>query len=172
MRTCFCEKCNYEFDVPDELNEQEDSVFCPKCKINLARILPDTPTRILQREHRLARARKKEIMRFLLLVLATGLVLLGTLAAFRFFWSRSILFLLAGCAWGYLCALWTRLITWERSPYSGLFAVGIMLTTLGILLTAIRFTGFSPLRLGVPLELAPGLLLAFLFAAFEKEKEL
>ncbi len=172
MRTCFCEKCNYEFDVADELNEQEDSVFCPKCKINLARILPDTPTRILQREHRFARARRKEMIRFLLLILATASVLLGIFAAFRFFWSRSIPFLLAGCAWGYLCALWTRLITWERSPYTGLFAVGVMAATLGILLAAIRLTGFSPLRIWVILELAPGLLFAYLFAAFEKEKEL
>lgn len=170
MRTCYCEKCNYEFDVPEELNEQEDSVFCPKCKVNLARILPDTPTRVLLREKRLARARRKEIMRFTLLVLSTLLVLLGLLYAFRFLWNRSMPFLLSGCIWGWLCAMWTRLVTWERSPYAGLFSVGIMGMTLGILLAAVRFSGFCPFRTGFVFELMPGLLFAYLFAAFEKEK--
>ncbi len=171
MRTCFCDKCNYEFDVPEELNEQEDSVFCPRCKVNLARILPDTPTRVLQREQRLARARRKEIMRVTRLILITLLALLGVLSVFRFLWNHSAPFLISGCIWGYLCAMWTRLITWERSPYAGLFAVGIMVMTLGMLLVAVLFTGFCPLRPWGAAELMPGLLFAYLFAAFEKEKE-
>ena len=171
MRTCFCDKCNYEFDVPEEVNEQEDSVFCPRCKVNLARIFPDTPTRVLQREQRLARARRKEIMRVTRLVLITLLALLGVLSVFRFLWNHSAPFLISGCIWGYLCAMWTRLITWERSPYAGLFAVGIMVMTLGMLSVAVLFTGFCPLRPWVAYELMPGLLFAYPFAAFEKEKE-
>ena len=110
-------------------------------------------------------------MRVTRLVLITLLALLGVLSVFRFLWNHSAPFLISGCIWGYLCAMWTRLITWERSPYAGLFAVGIMVMTLGMLSVAVLFTGFCPLRPWVAFELMPGLLFAYLFAAFEKEKE-
>jgi len=171
MRTCYCEKCNYEFDVFEELDEQEDRVFCPKCKVNLARMLPETPTRILLREQRLVRARRKEIMRFTLRVLETFAVLVWMLFSFRFLWKYSLPFLLSGILWGYLCAMWTRFVTWERSSYAGFFSVGLMGMTLGILLAAVLFTGFCPFRTGYLFELMPGLLFAYLFAAFEREKQ-
>jgi len=169
MRTCYCEKCNYEFDIFEELDENEDLVFCPKCKVNLARILPDTPARILLREQRLARARSKEIFRLTRLALETITAFLLIVFAFRFLGKYALPFLLSGSLWGYLCAMWTRFITWERSPYSGAFSMGLMGISLGILALILYSNDFCQLRIGHIFELMPGLLFAYVFAAFEKE---
>ena len=49
MRSFFCEKCRLEFDLDEDFDEGDNTVFCPQCKINLARMLPETPERILTR---------------------------------------------------------------------------------------------------------------------------
>ena len=170
MRTCYCEKCNYEFDILDELNEDEDMVFCPRCKINLARILPETPSRIILREQRLARIRRKEIFRLLFLVLKTLAVVLWMIFSFRVLWKHSLPFLLSGALWGYCCAMWTRFLTLERTPYSGTFSMGLMAVSAGLLVAGLYFSDFCSLRAGQLFEMMPGLLFAYFFAAFEKEK--
>ena len=45
MRSFFCEKCRLEFDLDEDFEEGDNTIFCPQCKINLAVMLPETPDR-------------------------------------------------------------------------------------------------------------------------------
>ena len=78
MRSFFCDKCNLEFDLDGDFDENEDRVFCPHCTTNLARILPETPERILMRESRLRSERTQNAVRRWKLIFWTAAALAVT----------------------------------------------------------------------------------------------
>ena len=81
MRSFFCDKCNLEFDLDEDFDDDDDNtVFCPQCKINLAKILPETPERILMRAKRQQELRKKKLKaRTRMLLVTFGILVLANL---------------------------------------------------------------------------------------------
>ena len=167
MRSFFCEKCRLEFDLDEDFDEDDNTVFCPQCKINLARMLPETPERIIMREKRLREARKKQrkaSARFVsgtlgLLILFNILLLTGGRS---FFWM-----LVAGLIAGIPAGLWTRRITADRSFRAGILAV--------ILAAAVMALDIAALHFGIGLAIFPAfrnllgaIITAWVFAVFEK----
>ena len=167
MRSFYCEKCRLEFDLDEDFDEDDNTVFCPQCKINLARMLPETPERILMREKRLREARKKQrraSVRFVsgtlgLLILFNILLLTGGRS---FFWM-----LVAGLIAGIPAGLWTRRITADRTFRAGLLAVLLTAVIAGLNIAALHFgTGmviFPAFR-----NLFGAVITAWIFAVFEK----
>lgn len=167
MRSFFCEKCRLEFDLDEDFDEDDNTVFCPQCKINLARMLPETPERIIMREKRLREERKKQrraSVRFVsgtlgLLILFNILLLTGGRS---FFWM-----LVAGLIAGIPAGLWTRRITADRTFRAGLLAVLLTAVIMGLNITALHF--------GAGLAISPAfrnlfgaVITAWIFAVFEK----
>ena len=167
MRSFYCEKCRLEFDLDEDFDEDDNTVFCPQCKINLAKMLPETPERILMREKRLREARKKQrraSVRFVfgtigLLILFDILLLTGGKS---FFWM-----LVAGLIAGIPAGLWTRRITADRTFRAGLLAVLLTAVIVGLNIAALHFgTGmviFPAFR-----NLFGAVITAWIFAVFEK----
>ena len=167
MRSFYCEKCRLEFDLDEDFEEDDNTVFCPQCKVNLARILPETPERILMRDKRLREARKKQRMasvRFIsgtlgLLILFNILLLAG---AKSFFWM-----LVAGLIAGIPAGLWTRRITADRTFRAGILAV--------VMAAAVIVLNIAALHFGAGLVIFPAfrnlfgaIITAWIFAVFEK----
>lgn len=167
MRSFFCEKCRLEFDLDEDFDEDDNTVFCPQCKINLAKMLPETPERIIMREKRLREARKKQrraSVRFIfgtlgLLILFNILLLTGGRS---FFWM-----LVAGLIAGIPAGLWTRRITADRSFRAGILAVFLAAVVMALDIAALHF--------GIGLAIFPAfrnllgaIITAWIFAVFEK----
>ena len=75
MRSFFCDKCNLEFDLDEDFDDDDNTVFCPQCKINLAKILPETPERILMRAKRQQELRMKQLKARTRMLLGTAGIL-------------------------------------------------------------------------------------------------
>ena len=167
MRSFYCEKCRLEFDLDEDFDEDDNTVFCPQCKINLAKMLPENPERILMREKRLREARKKQrraSVRFVsgtigLLILFDLLLLTGGKS---FFWM-----LVAGLIAGIPAGLWTRRITADRTFRAGLLAVLLTAIIMGLNVAALHFGAglaiFPAFR-----NLFGAVITAWIFAVFEK----
>ena len=168
MRSFFCEKCRLEFDLDEDFEEGDNTVFCPQCKINLAVMLPETPERIVMREKRLHAARvkhQKEIFRLILGSLAVLLaVSWGMCCCGRFAW----LMLVAGLIAGVPAGLWIRRITADRTFRAGILAAVLALIVLAADAAVLYGSGlliFSPaLR-----NLASCMITAWIFAVYEKQ---
>lgn len=178
MRSFFCDRCSYEFDVDidEEENDSENTMFCPKCNVTLARILPETPDRILLREQRLALLHREELRRFLGLILQT-ILLFGIGALVEWKLRYGLVQFIYAVWWGCVAGLWTRRITRERSVYSGLFSMIFSCITLGIFYAAvflipreIPFKLVSYLWFGI-FYLFVSAIPAFLFGFYEKKNE-
>ena len=167
MRSFFCEKCSLEFDLDEDFEDGDDTVFCPQCKINLARMLPETPERIIMREKRLREARKKKLQALARLILATlgELLLFNILLLFcgkSFFWM-----LVAGLLIGIPAGLWTRRITADRTFRAGILAAILAAAVIaldgGCLLHFAGMTVYPAFR-----NLLGAVVTAWIFAVFEK----
>lgn len=167
MRSFFCEKCRLEFDLDEDFEEDDNTVFCPQCKVNLARMLPETPERILMRDKRLREARKKQRMAAVRFVFGTlGLLILFDILLLAggksFFWM-----LVAGLIAGIPAGLWTRHITADRTFRAGILAVVMAAAVMGLNIAALHFgTGlaiFPAFR-----NLFGAVITAWIFAVFEK----
>ena len=156
MRSFFCEKCRLEFDLDEDFEEGDNTIFCPQCKINLAVMLPETPERIVMRERRLKAARVKRQKEVFRLILGSLAVLLAVVWC-MYCWSRfAWLMLAAGLAAGVPAGLWVRRITSDRTYRAGILAA---------VLHGIGRPVFSPaLR-----NLASCMITAWIFAVFERK---
>ena len=167
MRSFFCEKCRLEFDLDEDFEEDDNTVFCPQCKINLAKMLPETPERIIMREKRLQEARKKQRLASVRFVFRTlGLLILFNILLLTggrsFFWM-----LVAGLIAGIPAGLWTRRITADRSFRAGILAVFLAAVVMALDIAALHF--------GIGLAIFPAfrnllgaIITAWIFAVFEK----
>ncbi len=168
MRSFFCEKCRLEFDLDEDFEEGDNTIFCPQCKINLAVMLPETPERIVMRERRLKAARvqrQKEVFRLILGSLAVLLAVVWCM----YCWSRfAWLMLAAGLAAGVPAGLWVRRITSDRTYRAGILAAVLALIVLAAAAAVLHGIGrpvFSPaLR-----NLASCMITAWIFAVFERK---
>lgn len=168
MRSFFCEKCRLEFDLDEDFEDGDDTVFCPQCKINLAVMLPETPERNVMRERRLHAARVKQQKEFFRLILGSLAVLLAVAWSMcscgRFAW----LMLVAGLIAGVPAGLWVRRITSDRTYRAGVLAAVlalIVLTAAGGVLYGCGLLIYSPaLR-----NLASCIITAWIFAVWEKK---
>ncbi|MBQ9338385.1 MAG: hypothetical protein IJS14_13935 [Lentisphaeria bacterium] len=168
MRSFFCDKCNLEFDLEGDFDEQEDRVFCPRCTTNLARILPETPERILMRETRLRRERAQLAVRrgklilwtVLAMVLANALILTGG----HLFW----LMMCAGVAGGFPAGFWMRHLTSDRTWRAGVAACVIFLLFLSLDILVLRVSGRLPVMYPALRNLTAGILPAWFAAIYEK----
>ena len=170
MHSYFCDQCNLEFDVDEEIDETEDSVFCPECKIHLARPLPETPERIIARERRLRRARAAQYKQLMRLILFTLIVLVIVNAAVLYNSRSAWLMLSAGIILGIPAGCWTRRITYERSWRSAVLAAVMML----IVETAILGTLYLCHKLqmnAAVMNLIAGIIPAGCIASYEKESQ-
>lgn len=168
MHSYFCDHCNLEFDVDEEIDETEDSVFCPQCKNHLARPLPETPERLIARDRRLRNARAVQVKRLTRLILFTLAVLLAVNAAVVYNSRSAWLMLTSGIILGIPAGCWTRRITYERSWRSAVLAIAMML----IVETAILGTLYLCRGLqmsGAVMNLIAGIAPAWCIAAYEKE---
>ena len=116
MHSYFCDQCNLEFDVDEEIDETEDSVFCPECKIHLARPLPETPERIIARERRLHRARAAQYKQLMRLILFTLIVLVIVNAAVLYNSRSAWLMLTAGIILGIPAGMIIQAL-WEQGVF-------------------------------------------------------
>lgn len=168
MRSFFCDKCNLEFDLDGDFDETEDRVFCPRCTTNLARILPETPERILMRESRLRAERMKNAVRRWKLIFWTAAALALTnfliLIGGHLFW----LMMCAGVVCGFPAGFWIRHLTSDRTWRAGVTACVVFLLFLGLDLLCLRLAGRLPVVYPALRNLTAGILSAWFTAIFEK----
>ena len=167
MRSFFCEKCRFEFDLDEDFDEDDNTVFCPQCKVNLARMLPETPERMVMREKRLQEARKKQRQASVRFVFGTiGLLILFNillLTGGRSFFCMLVAGLIAGIPAG----LWTRHLTADRTFRAGILAVFLTAVIIGINIAALHF-GAGLAIFPAYRNLLGALITAWIFAVFEK----
>ncbi|MBO4631535.1 MAG: hypothetical protein J5858_06405, partial [Lentisphaeria bacterium] len=144
MRSFFCEKCNLEFDLDEDFDEDDNTVFCPQCKINLARILPETPERILMRAKRQEEARRKALKKLFRLILITLIVVSAVNILILSGGKSFFLMLTAGLISGIPAGLWIRRITSDRTYRAGLLAGCLVSLVLAADLFFIHFIGLLP----------------------------
>jgi len=167
MRSFFCEKCRLEFDLDEDFEEGDNTIFCPQCKINLAVMLPETPERIVMREMRLKAARVKERKKLFRLILASLAVLLAVTWSIGH-WSRfAWVMLVAGLAAGVPAGLWTRRITSDRTFRAGILAVFLAMLVLAADAAVLYLRGQLVLSPALR-NLASCMITAWIFAVYEK----
>ncbi|MBO4648080.1 MAG: hypothetical protein J5806_07980 [Lentisphaeria bacterium] len=166
MRSFFCSKCHLEFDLDEDFEEGDNTVFCPQCKVYLAQMLPETPDRIIMREKRRHQAQRKELLKI-------GRLLLGTLIAgavdvllIRYCGQFPWVMLTAGLIGGIPTGLWVRRLTADRSWRAGILAAVLVLLVLAAEAWILVLTG--KLNPGPALrQLTAGIITAWCFAVFE-----
>ena len=167
MRSFFCEKCRLEFDLDDDFEEGDDTIFCPQCKINLAVMLPETPERVLMREKRLRAARMEQRKKIFRLIAGSLVVLLAVAGCMAYGSRFAWLMLVAGLAAGIPAGLWVRRITPDRTFRAGLLATVLAAAVLTAVAAVLHGSGrliISPaLR-----NLVSCFITAWIFAVFEK----
>ena len=166
MRSFFCDKCHLEFDLDEDFEEGENTVFCPQCKIHLAKILPETPERMILREKRMQESRRRQLKKngclmagtLIILLIFTVLLLVGSRS---YFWM-----LAAGLLGGVPAGLWTRRITADRTFRAGILASVLFLLILAADAAVLYFCG--KLILSPPLRnLAGGMAAAWIIAVWD-----
>lgn len=169
MRSFFCEQCNLEFDLDEDFEEGDSTVFCPQCKIHLAKMLPETPERLVMREKRLREARSREWKKIARLILVTLVILLADVLLLRFGNRSFFWMLIAGLMAGVPAGLWTRRITLDRTWRAGILASILALFGIAVV-TAVVWRlipppegSLAPLR-----NLTAAVIPAFLLAWWEK----
>ena len=168
MRSFFCEKCNLEFDLDEDFDEDEDTVFCPQCKINLAKILPETPERILLRSKRQQELRAKRLKNQIRMLLITGSILVLVNILMQFGSGSFFLMLTAGLAAGIPAGIWTRHLTEDRTYRAGIFAVLVLAVILAAECGILYFCGKLQVWHPALRNLTAGIIPAFILAIWEK----
>ena len=167
MRSFFCSKCNLEFDLDEDFEEGDNTVFCPQCKINLAQMLPETPERIVMRERRLRQARREELRKVGRLLRVTLIAGAADVLLMRYCGQIAWLMLAAGLIGGIPAGLWVRRITADRSWRAGVLASLLALLALaaeaGVWILVKKLTPGPTLW-----QLTAGVITAWSFAVFEK----
>ena len=171
MRSYFCRKCDLEFDLDMEEDlSQEDSdsmVFCPRCLITVAEVLPETPERILARERRLRNQERMEKRRSMRILAGGAALLLLTSAGFTFAYNSWFWMLVLSLIPGTVAGVCTKQITQDRSWRAGVLSLGVYAILLGLCVlipwSCGRFFFLAPAR-----NLLAGTVLAWICAVFEK----
>ena len=167
MRSFFCEKCRLEFDLDEDFEEGDDTVFCPQCKINLAVMLPETPERIVMRERRLRAVRIKQLKELFRLVVFTFAVLVLAAVCLRFGSGSPWLMLMIGLPAGIPAGLWVRQITFDRTFRAGILAAVLALAALSAIAAVLYFCGRLVWTPALP-NLTSCIIAAWIFAVYEK----
>jgi len=167
MRSFFCSKCNLEFDLDEDFEDGDNTVFCPQCKINLAQMLPETPERIVMREKRLRQARRKELQKLERLLRITLIAGAADVLLMRYCGQIAVLMLIAGLIGGIPAGLWVRRITADRS-----WRAGVLASSLALLALAAEAGVWIMIKKLIPgpalWQLTAGIITAWCFAVFEK----
>ena len=168
MRSFFCDKCNLEFDLDEDFDDDDNTVFCPQCKINLARILPETPERILMRAKRQQELRMKRLKARtrMLLVTAGILVLANLLMQIRP--ASFFLMLVAGLLAGIPAGIWTRHLTEDRTFRAGIFAIVLLAVILAAECGILYACGRLPVWYPALRNLVGGVIPAYIIAIWDR----
>ena len=168
MRSFFCDKCNLEFDLDEDFDDDDNTVFCPQCKINLAKILPETPERILMRTKRQHELRKKQLKaRTRMLLVTVGILVLANLLM-QINPASFFLMLTAGLLAGIPAGVWTRHLTEDRSWRAGIFAAVLLVLILAVECGIVYACGRLPVWYPALRNLSGGILPAFIIAIWDR----
>lgn len=168
MRSFFCDKCNLEFDLDEDFDDDDNTVFCPQCKINLAKILPETPERILMRAKRQQELRMKQLKARTRMLLGTAgiLVLVNLLMQIRP--GSFFVMLTAGLLAGIPAGIWTRHLTADRTCRAGIFAVLLLAGILAAECGTIHACGKLPVWYPSLRNLIGGIIPAYIIAVWDR----
>ena len=167
MRSFFCDKCRLEFDLDEDFEEGDNTVFCPQCKINLAMMLPETPERIVMRARRLRAARIKQLNSLFRLVVFTLFVLAADVWCLRYWSGYAWILGFIGLLNGILSGLWVRRITLDRTFRAGMLASVLALAVPGTIVGILYLAGRQVWTPALP-KLVSCIITAWLFAVYEK----
>lgn len=168
MRSFFCSKCNLEFDLDEDFDDGENTVFCPQCKINLAKILPETPERILMRAKRQQELRKKQLNARIRMLLVTLMILVIANLLMQIRPGSFFLMLTAGLLAGIPAGIWTRHLTEDRTFRAGIFATVLLAVILAAECGVLYACGRLPVWYPSLRNLVGGILPAFLIAVWDR----
>ena len=168
MRSFFCDKCNLEFDLDEDFDDDDNTVFCPQCKINLAKILPETPERILMRAKRQQELRLQRLKKRTRMLLTTTVILVLANFLMQLKPASFFLMLTAGLLAGIPAGIWTRHLTEDRTYRAGIFAVLLLAVILAVECGVLYCCGKLPVMYPALRNLSAGILTAFIFAIWEK----
>ncbi len=168
MRSLFCDKCNLEFDLDEDFDDDDNTVFCPQCKINLAKILPETPERILMREKRQQQLRKKQRNARIRMLLVTFGILVLTNLLMRIRPESFFLMLVSGLLAGITAGVWTRHLTWDRTFRAGIFAILLLAVILAAECGILYACGKLPVWYPALRNLVGGIIPAYIIAIWDR----
>ena len=168
MRSFFCDKCNLEFDLDEDFDDDDNTVFCPQCKINLAKILPETPERILMREKRQQQLRKKQRNARIRMLLVTFGILVLTNLLMRIRPESFFLMLVSGLLAGITAGVWTRHLTWDRTFRAGIFAILLLAVILAAECGILYACGKLPVWYPALRNLVGGIIPAYIIAIWDR----
>jgi glucose-6-phosphate-specific signal transduction histidine kinase len=168
MRSFFCDKCNLEFDLDEDFDDDDNTVFCPQCKINLARILPETPERILMRAKRQQELRMKQLKARTRMLLVTAGILVVTNLLMQIRPASFFMMLTAGLLAGIPAGIWTRHLTVDRTFRAGLFAILLLAVILAAECAVLYACGRLPVWYPALRNLTGGLIPAYIIAIWDR----
>ena len=169
MRSFFCDKCNLEFDLDEDFDDDDDNtVFCPQCKINLAKILPETPERILMRAKRQQELRKKQLKARTRMLLVTFGILVLTNLLMQIRPASFFLMLTAGLLAGIPAGVWTRHLTEDRTYRAGIFAAVLLALILAAECGVLYACGRLPVWYPSLRNLVGGIIPAYVLAVWDR----
>ena len=168
MRSFFCDKCNLEFDLDEDFDDDDNTVFCPQCKINLAKILPETPERILMRAKRQQQLRKKQLNARIRMLLVTFGILVLTNLLMRIRPESFFLMLVSGLLAGITAGVWTRHLTWDRTFRAGIFATLLLAVILAAECGILYACGKLPVCYPALRNLVGGIIPAYIIAVWDR----
>ena len=168
MRSFFCDKCNLEFDLDEDFDDDDNTVFCPQCKINLAKILPETPERILMRAKRQQELRIKQLKARTRMLLVTLGILVLTNLLMQIRPDSFFLMLTAGLLAGIPAGIWTRHLTLDRTYRAGIFAAVLLALILAVECGVLYVCGRLPVWYPALRNLTAGIITGFIIAIWEK----
>jgi len=168
MRSFFCDKCNLEFDLDEDFDDDDNTVFCPQCKINLARILPETPERILMRTKRQQELRMKRLKARTRMLLVTAGILVLTNLLMQIRPASFFVMLVAGLLAGIPAGIWTRQLTADRTFRAGIFSILLLAVILAAECGIIYACGKLPVWYPSLRNLIGGIIPAYIIAVWDR----
>ena len=168
MRSFFCDKCNLEFDLDEDFDDDDNTVFCPQCKINLAKILPETPERILMRAKRQQELRLQRLKKRTRMLLTTTVILVLANFLMQLKPASFFLMLTAGLLAGIPAGIWTRHLTEDRTYRAGIFAILLLAVILAVECGVLYCCGKLPVMYPALRNLSAGILTAFIIAIWDR----
>ena len=168
MRSFFCDKCNLEFDLDEDFDDDDNTVFCPQCKINLAKILPETPERILMRAKRQQELRIKRLKARTRMLLVTVGILVLTNLLMQIRPASFFVMLVAGLLAGIPAGIWTRHLTADRTYRAGIFAILLLAVILAAECGSLYVCGKLPVWYPSLRNLTGGIIPAYILAIWDR----